>query len=300
MQKTINLDNKYWNELIGKSPMSSITLDESISLNDAETYGNRLAVRQIKMFENFAFTPLNESAILDVGCGIGRILKPFSKYFKKAVGIDINSNILADAKKYIGNIKNIELIQNDGNSIPFEENTFDYVYSGGVLQHIPDIDVIINYFHEGLRVLKTNGILNYSIQVWMILRKGGIQGDRVGAQIRAKDIETILNKTGHELLKIYYDENDPIPHFNIIIRKVDSITALKNIEYRKLSPFLITKEAVEKMDVRTGIFEDLASYSKHRIDWAKKTKRKITFFKQPVIHEFLLRLFFYLRLLVRK
>jgi ubiquinone/menaquinone biosynthesis C-methylase UbiE len=293
MEKKINLDNKYWRGLHEVSPMSGITLDESISLSDAEIYGNRLADRQIKMFENHGDTPLNESSVLDVGCGIGRILKPFSKRFKNAVGIDINGVILEAAKEFIGNIKNIQLTKNDGISIPFEENTFEYIYSGGVLQHIPDIDVIMNYFHEGLRTLKTNGILNYSVQVWMISRKGGIQGDRVGAQIRASDIEIILNKTGHELLRIYFDAKDPIPHFNIIIKKLDPIISLRNIEERKLKPYSISHDIVEEMDVRTGIFEDLESYSNHRIDWARQNKRKITFFKQPVVSALLVRLIYY-------
>lgn len=293
------LDSKYWQQLDSKSPMSGITLDESVSLSDSIIYGNRLADRQIKMFESFGDTALKESRILDVGCGIGRISKPFSKRFKTVVGVDINTKILEAAREFIGDTRNIELIQNDGNSIPFEKNTFEYIYSGGVLQHIPDIAVITNYFYEGLRVLKPNGILNYSIQVWMVLRKGGIHGDRIGAQITAADIEAILNKTGHELLTIYFDEKDPLPHFNIIIRKLDLGLAQVNIQNRKSAPYSIKQDIVEKMNVRTGIFEDLESYTNHRLAWAKTSRRKITFFKQPVYYGLWKRLVHLLKTIIK-
>jgi SAM-dependent methyltransferase len=158
------------------------------------------------------------------------------------------------------------------------------VYCGGVLQHIPDIGVITNYFKEGLRVLKPNGILNFSIQVWMLFRKGGIMSDRTGAQVKSSDIEFILNEMGHELVRIYYDEKDPIPHYNILIRKLDEAAASENISSRKLKPYVIEESIVEKMDVRTGIFEDLASYENMRQHWAVKIRRGITFFKQPKFH----------------
>jgi ubiquinone/menaquinone biosynthesis C-methylase UbiE len=278
MVKNEELDNKYWREYKEKTSMAGITLDDKISEEDFVIYGDRLAQRQIEMFEANTDKAIKDSNVIDIGCGLGRVCRPYSKQFKQVVGLDINEKILEAAKAYCQGRENIEFVQNDGVSIPFEDNHFDFVYSGGVLQHIPRIDVITNYFREGLRVLKPGGLLNFSVQVWMILRKGGVQGDRVGAQVRATDIEEILNEMGHELVAIYYDDIDPVPHFNIVIKKLEEDEAKKNIEARKSSPYKIDPKMIEIRQVRTGIFEDLPSYTEFRKIWSQKHAKQITFF----------------------
>jgi ubiquinone/menaquinone biosynthesis C-methylase UbiE len=277
MQKKTELNNIYWRQLKDKTSIAGISLDESISYDDFSTYGDRLANKQMWMFEQNSDQPLGQASVLDVGCGIGRILRPFSERFDSCIGIDINPQILAAAKDYIKN-ENVKLIENDGLSIPFDAYKFHFVYSGGVLQHIPDIKVILNYFYEGIRVLKVGGVLNFSVQVCMTLRQGGIEGDRVGAQILASDIESLLNETGAELKTIYFDEKDPVPHYNILIKKVDEDLAKENIERRKKVSFKIDENIVQKINVRTGLFEDLESYSKFRDIWFKKSNNKVTFF----------------------
>ncbi|MFT5055323.1 MAG: ubiquinone/menaquinone biosynthesis C-methylase UbiE [Pseudoalteromonas distincta] len=277
MKNKTELNKKYWRQLKEKSSIAGISLDETISFEDFSIYGDRLAQKQITMFNENTDQPLDQSSVLDVGCGIGRVLKPFSKRFNSCMGIDINSQILVTAKDYIKS-ENVELLENDGHSIPFEENRFHFVYSGGVLQHIPEINVIMNYFNEGLRVLKEGGLLNYSIQVCMTLRQGGLEGDRVGAQVLASDIETLLNKTGAELMAIYFDEDDPVPHYNIVIKKVGESQRLQNIEKRKIDPFVINPSLIRKTSIRTGIFEDLPTYKKFRKLWSSKSNRRVTFF----------------------
>lgn len=280
MNNIETLDEKYWNEINDKTALAGITLDSSISPEDIDAYGNRLADRQVLMFQKAQSVDLEDANLLDVGCGLGRIMKPFSKYFKEVVGVDINSKILEAAKFYldIDSSPNMKLVSNDGRNLPFEESTFDYVYSGGVLQHIPDIEVVMNYFVEGLRVLKPGGILNFSVQTWMNSRQGGVDGDRVGAKILATDIDTILNSTGHELHAIFSDPKDPRPHFNILIRKAAPEVAQENIATRLNKPIKIEPQIVENLAVRTGIFEDLESYSNHRNVW-KQPQRAITCFE---------------------
>lgn len=232
------------------------------------------------MLEEHGEKPLNEASVLDLGCGMGRISLPFSKVFKNVVGVDINEGILAKAKEYTSEAKNIEFYKNNGTTIPLSDNSFDYLYCGGVLQHIPNIDVVTNYFREGLRVLKPGGILNFSVQVWMVLRKGGVLGDRVGAQIRSSDIEKILNDLGHELITIYFDDKDPIPHYNILIKKNNDSDALEAINKRKKTPFVISPAIVQIKNCRTGIFEDLESYSDFKRRWAAKKSKQNTFFNR--------------------
>lgn len=75
--------------------------------------------------------------MLDVGCGTGR----FSKYLAKKAGfieaIDAGNAIFA-AQKLLSNTPNVRLSIASTDNIPFNDNTFDFVMSIGVLHHIPN------------------------------------------------------------------------------------------------------------------------------------------------------------------
>lgn len=74
---------------------------------------------------------------LDIGCGTGR----WTKYLTKKVGfmeaIDPSHAIFA-ADKLLGKIENVRLTQASVETIPFDDETFDFAMSVGVLHHIPD------------------------------------------------------------------------------------------------------------------------------------------------------------------
>ncbi|HEY5464517.1 MAG TPA: class I SAM-dependent methyltransferase [Hanamia sp.] len=74
---------------------------------------------------------------LDIGCGTGR----WTKYLSKKVGfieaVDPSNAIFA-ADKLLGEIKNVRLSQASIDTLPFADETFDFVMSIGVLHHIPD------------------------------------------------------------------------------------------------------------------------------------------------------------------
>lgn len=74
---------------------------------------------------------------LDIGCGTGR----WTKYLSKKVGfieaVDPSNAIFA-ADKLLGDIKNVRLSQASIDTLPFADETFDFVMSIGVLHHIPD------------------------------------------------------------------------------------------------------------------------------------------------------------------
>jgi SAM-dependent methyltransferase len=113
-----------------------------------------------------------ESAILDLGCGTGRLIKsiqPSPNY----VGFDINRHFIEYcATTYTGNkfvlsdIYNEEF--NDTGSIPsaeavlpFPDNSFDIVASFGVFNHL-DIQSVLRYVDESARVLKRNGFFVFT------------------------------------------------------------------------------------------------------------------------------------------
>lgn len=74
---------------------------------------------------------------LDIGCGTGR----WTKFLTEKVGfieaIDPSNAIFA-ADKLLGKIENVRLTKASIETIPFDDETFDFAMSIGVLHHIPD------------------------------------------------------------------------------------------------------------------------------------------------------------------
>ncbi len=83
---------------------------------------------------------LNEqSTVIDLGCGSGRWIKYLEGRFKKMVGLDPSEAIFA-ADKLLGENDKVELVRASTDNIPFPDGYFDFVYSLGVLHHIPDTE----------------------------------------------------------------------------------------------------------------------------------------------------------------
>lgn len=110
--------------------------------------------------------------ILDVGVGAGRFADIVSMWGGKVIGVDLSFAVNA-AYQNIGHRDNVHLIQADLHKLPFNENTFDKIYSMGVLHHSPDTEkafkAIVPYLQkEGeLAVfLYAKGFCNYFSDIW--------------------------------------------------------------------------------------------------------------------------------------
>jgi SAM-dependent methyltransferase/uncharacterized protein YbaR (Trm112 family) len=72
--------------------------------------------------------------VLDAGCGNGRYSYWAAKYGAQVIGVDIGYGV-ESAYENTKNIENIHIIQGDIFSLPFPEQTFDIIFSIGVLMH---------------------------------------------------------------------------------------------------------------------------------------------------------------------
>jgi len=80
---------------------------------------------------------LEGAVSLDVGCGTGRHLEVMSQYVAEAFGVDLSESV-ETAQEHVGGLPNVHIIQADLRALPFRKETFDLVYSIGVLHHTPD------------------------------------------------------------------------------------------------------------------------------------------------------------------
>lgn len=100
-------------------------------------------------------------AILDIGCGIGRLSNLLAKnnHGCHVVGIDISQNMLDIAQKNNPEQRVIYKIT-DGHTIPFKDNYFRSAYSVLTFQHIDD-ENLKEYIIEVYRVLENNGVFRF-------------------------------------------------------------------------------------------------------------------------------------------
>lgn len=149
--------------------------------------------------------------LLEVGAGLGTDHSQFAKNGAITTDLDLSSGHLAHAKRNfeLRGLKG-EFRHGDGENIPFDDNTFDVIYSNGVIHHTPNTARTVE---EMYRVLKPGGkviIMVYaenSLHYWRNLFYGiGIeQGklDKVSmGDIMSESVE--LSEHGQKpLVKVY-------------------------------------------------------------------------------------------------
>ena len=91
--------------------------------------------------------------ILDAGCGEGRFSRYFIENGYDITGMDFSEEYVRVAKK---NLKKGKFVVGSVTRIPFKDNSFDYIFSVDVFQHIPDLEKALA---ETYRVLKKEGSL---------------------------------------------------------------------------------------------------------------------------------------------
>jgi len=118
--------------------------------------------------------------MLEVGCGIGTDALQFARAGARVTGVDASQKSLEMARqRFELNGLQAEFLQADAERLPFENGTFDFVYSHGVLHHTPAPERAVA---EILRVLRPGGSAlvmlyhrrsyNYLIDI-LVLRRAG-------------------------------------------------------------------------------------------------------------------------------
>ncbi len=101
---------------------------------------------------------------LEIGCGIGRLLKPMADRCREVVGVDISEKMVDYCADYLAETPNTRVHLNDGSSLPMVENdSVDFVFSHLAFQHLTRYEIVESYLREIARVLKRGGYLRVQV-----------------------------------------------------------------------------------------------------------------------------------------
>jgi SAM-dependent methyltransferase len=104
-------------------------------------------------------TPPAERRALEIGCGPGRLMLPLSAHFHEIHGVDVSERMVRLAERNLAGVAKAHVHATSGTNLErFEDQSFDFVYSFAVFQHIPSREVVFNYLTETRRILREGGV----------------------------------------------------------------------------------------------------------------------------------------------
>jgi len=118
--------------------------------------------------------------VLEIGCGLGTDGAQFAKAGADYTGVDLTNAAIDLARKrfeLFGLTGKFQVA--DAENLDFPDESFDVVYSHGVLHHTPDIDAAVQEIHRVLKpggraivMLYHRGSYNYRIGIRVLRRAG--------------------------------------------------------------------------------------------------------------------------------
>ena len=110
--------------------------------------------RKIEIVKELGISVNDDSTILDLGCGQGQSVRELRELGYQAFGCDFKLGATPEtqAMREAGQLRRIEP---GPYRLPFEDSSFDFIFSHTVLEHVRNYDKTIN---EIRRVLRTGGV----------------------------------------------------------------------------------------------------------------------------------------------
>jgi SAM-dependent methyltransferase len=176
----------------------------------------------------FKPTDFEGKLVLDVGCGMGRFSDVASRWGATVVGIDLTSAVDA-AYANIGGRDNVHLAQADVFELPFCDETFDFIFSLGVLHHTPDTRAA---FDRLPRLLKPGGRI--AIWVYTKTRASYIASD-LYRHVTTHLPKRVLYGLCH--IAIPWHQLNAVPGIGSVTRRLLPISSHPDPEWRVLDTF---------------------------------------------------------------
>ena len=152
------------------------------------------------------------ASLLEIGCGMGTDLLQFARGGARCTGVDLTPRSVEITRhRFALYGMDGTFMIGDGEQLPFASDSFDVVYSNGVLHHTPDTARAIREVH---RVLRPGGVakvmlyhrnsLNYWFEI--VLRRGLLGGEFLRGRSAEEIMSRVVEFSDHgarPLVKVY-------------------------------------------------------------------------------------------------
>ena len=234
-----------------------------------------LFISEVNKFETFDF---KNKKLLEIGAGVGTFLVTArTQYQIAAFGIEpskdefspFNEISLALLKEY--NLSKDIVISAAAEKLPFEDSSFDLIYSTNVLEHVQNPELVLK---ESIRVLKPGGFLQFVIPNYFSFWEGhyGIFWPCLTNKFLAKLYAMLAGQNPKyidtlQLISPFYLKN--------ILKKIES----------KIEVLGWGKETFKKR-LETGSYSDWASLQKIRPVVSLVQKLKLSSIAVAILNQF--------------
>jgi ubiquinone/menaquinone biosynthesis C-methylase UbiE len=106
--------------------------------------------------------PSGDERALDAGTGTGALAFALAPLVREVVGIDLVPQLLAEARRRGESFSNVEFIEGDVTSLPFERGSFDLAGAQSVLHHVARSELVVA---ELARVTRPGGTILIADQI---------------------------------------------------------------------------------------------------------------------------------------
>jgi len=176
---------EYWSDVAGR-------IDERTGRNiiagDDEPY---YRLKRKKFLDLFRSESYSGKSVLEIGPGPGgNLSEVFKQNPSKLYGADISQSMIDLATKHID--ASINLVKIDGSALPFENDSFDYIYTVTVLQHNTDEDQLKKLMAEIARVSSKEIVIYERIE-------NSIKGDKLNFGRPIEYYESFFKEHGFRL-----------------------------------------------------------------------------------------------------
>lgn len=161
-------------------------------------YGTQPFMRTLMEFDNF-----RDKRLLEIGCGLGTDLLQFARGGAQVTGVDLTPASIELVKMRFALEKlPVDAQVADAERLPFADNSFDVVYSFGVLHHTPNTQKAIDEVH---RVLKPGGHI-----VIMLYHKNSVHVYLGAALYRISHAMKSDRSLVEDWVRIYDGDDNPL------------------------------------------------------------------------------------------
>ncbi len=205
------------------------------------------------------FDKFRGARLLEIGCGMGTDLLQFARGGARCTGVDLTPRSVEITRHRFGLYgMNGDFMLADGEQLPFASESFDVVYSNGVLHHTPDTAGAIREVH---RVLRPGGVAKvmlyhrHSLNYWfeIVLRRGLLGGEFLRGRSAEEIMSRVVEFSDHgarPLVKVYSREQarELFKQFSEVEVEVEQLTR----EELRISRALVSERLFARLSNRIG------------------------------------------------